>query len=307
VFLALRDRNFEQGGGDAKPGGLIERRSEAIRYSFCWMIARVGVPAISVLCSNFHSANLPSTLLPMREDPFIIPIPDGFLSAVLHRARSRRIVILAHGHTGTKIETGRLFVHTARALADAGVNALRFDFFGSGESSGDFCEMSPMTEIADLKRVIGWARRQGFSAIGVLGLSFGGAVSICVASQIEPGILNALVTWSSVPKFGSWRMEPDATFCTKKSDPTGHGKPFFTDRPKVDVPDAYISLRIPKLQIQGDNDLPGFREQFSEYFAQALKPKRHVIIPGADHTFTLWPHRHRAIRETVKWFLRYLD
>ncbi|RKX34853.1 MAG: hypothetical protein DRP71_05630 [Verrucomicrobia bacterium] len=243
----------------------------------------------------------------MPEKPFLIPIPNGFLSAVLHSTRSRRIVILAHGHTGTKIETGRLFVHTARALADAGINALRFDFFGSGESSGDFCQMSPNTEIADLKRVIAWARRQGYNSIGLLGLSFGGAVSICTADQAGPGVLDALVTWSSVPGFRSWRSGPDTTFSTKKSDPNGHGKQFFTDRPEVDVPDAYTSLTIPKLQIQGDDDLPGFREQFTEYFPRALKPKRHTVIPGADHTFTLWPHRRRAIRETVKWFERYLS
>jgi len=242
----------------------------------------------------------------MREDPFTIPISNGFLSAVLHQARSKRIVILSHGHTGTKIETGRLFVHAARALAGAGINALRFDFFGSGESSGDFCEMSPNTEIADLKRVIGWAKRRRYDSIGLLGLSFGGGVSICAANQARPGVLDALVTWSSVPEFGSWRRDPNTAYCTKNSDPNGHGKQFFTDRPEVDVPDAYTSLTIPKLQIQGDDDLPGFREKFSEYFPRAPKPKRHTVIPGADHTFTLWPHRRRVIRETVKWFDRYL-
>ena len=35
------------------------------------------------------------------------------------------------------------------------------------------------------------------------------------------------------------------------------GKIFYTDRPKINVPQAYCSLGIPKLQIQGTADLPG--------------------------------------------------
>ena len=46
-------------------------------------------------------------------------------------------MILAHGFTGLKSETGRLFVSTARALAECGLDALRFDFMGSGDSSDD--------------------------------------------------------------------------------------------------------------------------------------------------------------------------
>lgn len=242
----------------------------------------------------------------MREDPFTITIPSGFLSAVLHKARSKKIVILAHGHGGTKIETGRLFVHTARALAEAGINALRFDFFGSGESSGDFCEMSPVTEIDDLKRVVAWARRQRYTSIGLLGLSFGGGVSICTANQLKPGSIQALVTWSSVPCFETWRDGENEPFTTVKTNPNGHGRQFFTDRPQVNVPEAYTSLTIPKLQVQGSDDHPGFREKFSAFFPAAPKPRKHLVIPGANHTFDYWPHRRRAIRETVKWFQRYL-
>jgi alpha/beta superfamily hydrolase len=242
----------------------------------------------------------------MREDPFTLSIPSGFLSAVLHKARSKKLVILAHGHTGTKIETGRLFVHMGRALAASGINALRFDFFGSGESSGEFCEMSPNTEIDDLKRVVAWARRQGYRSIGLLGLSFGGAVSICAAGQLSPGTVQALVTWSTVPCFKTWRDGADEPATTMKTNPNGHGRQFFTDRPAVNVPEAYASLTIPKLQIQGNDDLPGFREQFTAYFSSAPKPKKHLVISGANHTFDYWPHRRRAIRESVKWFGKHL-
>jgi pimeloyl-ACP methyl ester carboxylesterase len=235
------------------------------------------------------------------ERPFLIKAGNGSLAAVLHEAGADRIVILSHGFTGTKVESGRLFVTLARELARSGITALRFDFMGSGDSSGEFYEMSPNTEIADLIDVISWARRKKYQRLGLLGMSLGGAISICAAAR-SPAV-RALVTLSAVPHFETWRSEPDQPFV---KDPMRPGRKFFDDRPEVDVPQAYCSLRIPKLQIQGDADLPGFRETFAGYFSRAKKPKRHVVLPGADHVFTDWRHRRKVIVLAVDWFARHL-
>lgn len=230
--------------------------------------------------------------------------PRGLLAAVHHAADPKRIVILAHGYTGTKCESGRLFVQTARALAEAGISALRFDFWGSGDSEGGFEDVSPNTEIADLHAVIAWARRKGFSEIGVLGLSLGGAVSICTVAENRH--VKTLVTWSSVPKLAGWTKGVVTPSGKIERNPIVGGPGLGSDHPKVDVPEAYCSLRIPKLQIQGDNDIPGFREGFASFFPSASAPKKHVVIPGADHVFTSWPLRKKVIRQTVNWFLKYL-
>ena len=238
------------------------------------------------------------------EEIFFIDTKHGRLAAVLHRASAGKIVILSHGYTGNKQENGRLFVTAARTLAAAGISALRFDFTGSGDSSGEFYEVSPNTEIRDLLDVIAWARRKKFRDIGLLGLSFGGAVSICVSAQ-SPDV-KTLVTWSAVPEFSEWRPGPDEHFPKKSPNPMKPGKMFYIDRPKVDVPQAYCSIEVPKLQIQGTADLPGFLEEFSFYFPRAKDPKKHLVIPEADHVFTNWVHRKKVIAHTLKWFQQYL-
>lgn len=245
------------------------------------------------------------------EHLFTISTPDKHhLAAVLHipRKTTRGLVILSHGFTGNKSENGRLFVTMARSLAAAGFAALRFDFWGSADSNGEFYQMTPNTEISDLKNVIRWAHQQGWDNIGLLGVSFGGAVSICTASQIPEGAVRTLVTWSSVPSFKFWRSMPDPSPNQVTSENPIHvvGKKFFTDRPKVDVPEAYVRLNLPKLQIQGDNDIPGFREEFSKYFPVARGVKKHVVIPGGDHVFTTWKHRKQVVAHTTKWFEKYL-
>jgi len=235
------------------------------------------------------------------EKPLSLKGPHGRLAAIHHDAPSDRCVILAHGFSGTKVESGRLFVTTARALAAAGISGVRFDFWGSGDSAGEFNQMTPNTEIADLHAVIAWAARR-WKRVGVLGLSMGGGVSICTCADRRD--VAALVTWSSVPSFRAWRNPRPAKI--RRNDPSAPGRRFWTDRPSVDIPEAYGRIALPKLQIQGDCDLEGFREGFTSFFGKPGRGKRHVVLAGADHVFTQWPHRRKVIDLTVRWFKRWL-
>src|SRR6201997_5559743 len=87
------------------------------------------------------------------------------LRGMIHRpakARSRRgtpAVIFLHGFTGDRMESHWIFVKCARALARVGVASLRFDFYGSGESEGEFREVTLQSEIADARAAIDFLRR----------------------------------------------------------------------------------------------------------------------------------------------------
>jgi pimeloyl-ACP methyl ester carboxylesterase len=115
-----------------------------------------------------------------------------------------------------------------------------------------------------------------------------------------------LLTWSSVPGFRWWR--DDASGCKpRENNPLDVGPQFFKDRPKVDVPEAYVALDIPRLQIQGDQDLPDFRERFAAYCPKNDPLVRHLVIPGADHVFNNWTHRKQVIAESVRWLKKQLS
>jgi pimeloyl-ACP methyl ester carboxylesterase len=232
-----------------------------------------------------------------------IRTPRAHLAAVLHRAPGQRLVILCHGFTGNKAESGRLFVQAARAFQKAGLNALRFDFMGSGDSSGEFNEMTPNTQIQDVLDVLEIARRR-YKKIALLGLSLGGATVICAAHQARKKP-DALLTWSSVPSLRWWNAKPPAG-PQSGTNPLVTGKRFFKDRPQVDVPEAYVALDIPRLQIQGDKDIPEFCERFAAFSPQNDPLVRHLIIPGADHVFTTWSDRKRVIAESTRWLKKQL-
>ena len=86
-------------------------------------------------------------------------------------------VLLCHGFTGMRLEAHFLFVKMSRALERAGFASLRFDFRGSGESEGEFREMTVETEVSDaLKAVDVFCEVPEVDGgrIGVIGLSLGG-------------------------------------------------------------------------------------------------------------------------------------
>src|SRR5881397_966298 len=97
--------------------------------------------------------------------------------AILKSASGRAPgVVFFHGFTGDRMESHWMFVKCSRALAWAGIASLRFDFYGSGESEGEFSEVTLQGEIADARVAIEFFRRQkGINPerTGLLGLSLG--------------------------------------------------------------------------------------------------------------------------------------
>lgn len=95
--------------------------------------------------------------------------------------------VFCHGLTGQRIGPGYLFVKLSRALSKQGFSSLRFDFFGSGESSGSFHEMSIDTMISDVGAVVKNLRRYyNPESITLIGHSFGGMIASLAVEQVKP-------------------------------------------------------------------------------------------------------------------------
>jgi len=88
-----------------------------------------------------------------------------------------------------------IFTTLARRLARAGVAVLRFDFRGSGDSSGAFVEMTLATECADALAAYRHLLTCGMdrSRIGILGLSMGAVPASYVAGRER---LRSLCLWA---------------------------------------------------------------------------------------------------------------
>ena len=116
----------------------------------------------------------------------LIPGPAGPLEAALEQPidQGAALAILCHPHPlyGGSMNDAVLGL-VGEALADVGVNRLRFNFRGVGASQGRFDEGHG--EADDLLAVIDWAEAQGAGAIWLAGYSFGAHV-VCQALPRAP-------------------------------------------------------------------------------------------------------------------------
>ena len=223
-------------------------------------------------------------------------------------------VVFFHGFTGDRMESHWIFVKCARALAEAGTASLRFDFCGSGESDGEFREMTLRGEISDARTAVNFLRRQKKidpRRIGLLGISMGGAIAAVLAEEVRAA---ALVLWSALAHTAHLRA---LAATAVKPIPGGAGAveydareispQFLDDALTVEPLPALARFKGPTLVIQPENDqaVPLSHAQ-DFYHAAGAQMKELVVIPGADHVFSSVPWEREVIERTVAWFRGHL-
>jgi pimeloyl-ACP methyl ester carboxylesterase len=236
----------------------------------------------------------------------MLHLPDG-------RARVPGVLLL-HGLTGHKAETHRMFVKLARKLAAHGFGVLRFDFRGSGDSAGEFEEMTIRSQVCDAAAAIKFLGRQkriNSKRLAVVGFSLGGAIAAQLVAR-EPSRIQSLVLLSPVAEGVGILDElatPEAVASLAQTGITDYfgnliGVQFirqFADmKPLRDV----TKHRGPVLLLHGDKDETVPVEHIAMYERALRSPKRvlkKIILSGADHTFTRHVWEQRVLNETVDW------
>jgi alpha/beta superfamily hydrolase len=231
-----------------------------------------------------------------------------------HQRRAAPGVIFFHGFTGDRMESHWLFVKCARALAQAGFASLRFDFYGSGESEGEFRQATLHGEISDATAAVDYFRRcKGIDRekVALVGLSLGGAIAAVVAPRVRAG---ALVLWAALahPKHLRDLAENKSTLIAGGNGNREFGSqeisPRFLDNiHKVDPLKSIARFKRPTLIIHPEKDayLPlSHPEDLLHAAGSAIKKK--VIIAGADHTFTSLAWEREVINRTVARFEKHL-
>jgi pimeloyl-ACP methyl ester carboxylesterase len=82
----------------------------------------------------------------------------------------------------------------ARQIAEAGMDALRFDYAGTGDSDGEVCDFSAGDWVANVGQAVDELKDMtGLSKVGLVGLRFGAALAARSAVQRNDG--ESVVLW----------------------------------------------------------------------------------------------------------------
>jgi len=268
------------------------------------------------MSQNVSSVN---QIMETRES-FVIHNEGQKIFGILHKPHVEApypLVIICHGLAGHKVGRYRLYVNLATQLTQLGFGVIRFDFRGSGDSEGELKEMTLESQISDALAVLDFAEKHpsiDASRIGIIGRSFGGAVSILAASR-KP-IVKTFCLWA--PVFNGAQWEPvwkhvNAVGISKKIeeevltiDGQFLGVEFFRQFFAMHIEKSLSVLEdVPILIIHG---IPDSTVQIDNSMGY-LKARHHspgetrfIQLPYSDHDFTHLGERRVALAETLKWF-----
>lgn len=241
----------------------------------------------------------------------------GILHRPLH-VKNYPAVLICHGLAGHKTGRYRLYVHLAKTLAEAGIASLRIDFRGSGDSEGDFSEMTLEGEVSDALKGLDLLQKDPYldqSSIGLFGRSVGGTVALMAARR--HGGIKSLGTWAPLYDAKQWEdkwkilhtaeLTSEHRHCMMNVNGQVPGYAFLKQLFSMRMDEELQDLEdAPLLHIQGELDEVINIEHAEKYLKQRQKAKgqnKFIRLPGCDHDFSNPKERQIALQETCQWFV----
>lgn len=263
---------------------------------------------------------------------FVMEIPVVFgkeghrLVGMLHTTdfeEKRPGVVLFHGFTGNKIEPHRLFVNIARDLCMHNINVLRFDFYGSGDSEGEFVEMTFSGEVEDAFVAVDFLKEQECvdpNRIGILGLSMGGAVASYVAGKRDD--IKSVVLVSAVADLLPLAEKIKSQYLSLEDEMKDDefidyygwqlGLDFIEELSDIHPVEVIKNFKGPALIIHGVRDEIVPLSDAYKYLDVLSRREEYtgsvdlVVMPEADHTFNSFYLERDIIYIISDWFIETL-
>lgn len=129
------------------------------------------------------------------EDAAYFPVPGAHLYTVVHRVANPAARVLLIGPFASERHYSYIpWVGWARYLAARGIECLRYDYRGIGESTGVFEEMSFEHWLEDVELLAAWLKSQSPDVPLLLhGLELGAVLAACT---FDAGVGDALMLWA---------------------------------------------------------------------------------------------------------------
>lgn len=248
-----------------------------------------------------------------REEYVTLEVNDQKLRGMVHFPSGRGpfpAVALFHGFGGQRMEPHFIFVKLSRFLAKNKIVTARFDFRGSGESEGEFQEMTIPQEVEDGMKIMDFLAGHPLvnrEHLGIVGLSLGGCIALLVASERDD--IKCLVLWSAVADLEELikqeQNEEQNEELTREgyTDSGGNkiGKSFLNTLSQVKKLETLSTYKGKALIIHCTEDKTVPLEH-AYRFTQVLPSSRLKKIEGADHTYNRVDWEEEVLKETVNFF-----
>jgi alpha/beta superfamily hydrolase len=191
---------------------------------------------------------------PSESTTLLLDGPAGALEVAVDRSEGTQLPVVAIICHPLPIEGGtmhnKVVTMLARSLRELGLDTVRFNFRGTGNSEGSFDD--GVGEADDLRAVAAWVRAQRpDAALWLAGFSFGAYVSLRMAAELQPSMLISIAP----PVRRSWDF------------------------------DSLVPPTCPWLVIQGEADEVVDPQAVFDWIDTMRDPPDLVRMPGTGHFF----------------------
>ncbi len=212
-------------------------------------------------------------------------------------------VVVVHDYQSQRSGPHRLLWQLSRYLQVRGVASLRFDVRGTGDSAGDFSEMTVSRQVQDTLAAGEYLRHQPDldpQRVMLLGLGLGAMVATLSAKAMHT---HRLALWSPalperwLPLLRGGFVPPTVS----SEDGWGLGRDFLLELPRLKPLQAAQDFGGVARVFHGDADQVCPPEWGARY-AQALECDA-LAIPGADHDYASLSATEQLLRVTGQFLL----
>ncbi len=244
---------------------------------------------------------------------------------ILHRPLCEHpvpVVLICPGFAGNKCGKFRLFVSLGKQLAQAGIAVLRFDYRGSGDSEGEFSDITLEGKINDTLSCLDFLANDPLidaNRIGILGRSLGGAIAVLAARRHQH--IKSLALWAPVFKSDPWQKLWNAMKSKSlQGEPQINAanqallKNLPANIPNLEFLKQFFSLQldnelkelqhIPLLHIHGALDQVVHIEHAKDFenVRAGIGQSHFIRLPNSDHDFSDSADQLTILKETKQWY-----
>ena len=202
----------------------------------------------------------------------------------------------------------------ARALTDAGIAVLRFDFTGLGQSEGDFSDTNFSSNVDDLLAAVRYLDREHAAPTILIGHSLGGTAVLQAAAEVDSAVAVVTIGSPSEPAHVAGMFSDSEDTLRERGEATVNlgGRPFLMkqqfldDLQKQNLGASIGSLRKALLIMHAPLDDIVEIDNASALFMAAKHPKSFVSLDTADHLLSREDDSQYAGRVLAAWASRYL-
>jgi len=236
------------------------------------------------------------------------------LSGVLDVPADTPVAYALFAHCFTCSKNLKAASNIARALNDAGIAVLRFDFTGLGQSEGEFADTNFSSNVEDLLAAARFLDQAHEAPAILVGHSLGGTAVLQAATEVPSAVAVATIGSPSEPAHVARMFAGSEDALRERGEATVDlgGRPFLMkqqfldDLGKQDLNASIGILRKALLIMHAPLDTIVEIDNASELFVAAKHPKSFVSLDNADHLLSREADSRYAGQVLASWASRYL-